>query len=161
MEKENAEESAIICSIIFITFTSVIGIFTFVSVSADPFGIFNYENPLFVKIQGLRAHLFETHDAAHKSNINEIVMHLKMANEEIPQLLQQNLSTSETISNPDSQKLNNTLNLVKMQLNEINTLANNNDMTGVMTNLKHTDKQLDSLLDIVNTDGNNQTTAKI
>ena len=84
-----------------------------------------------------------------------------MANEEIPQLLQQNLSTSETISNPDSQKLNNTLNLVKMQLNEINTLANNNDMTGVMTNLKHTDKQLDSLLDIVNTDGNNQTTAKI
>ena len=31
-------------------------------------------------------------------------------------------------------------------------------MTGIMTNLKHTDKQLASLLDIVNTDGNNQTT---
>ena len=48
-----------------------------------------------------------------------------------------------------------------MQLNEINALANNNNMTGVMTNLKHTDKQLASLLDIVNTHGNNQTTSKI
>jgi hypothetical protein len=64
-----------------------------------------------------------------------------MANEEIPQLLQ-NLSTSEIISNQDSQKLINTLNLVKMQLSEINALANNNNMTGVMTNLKHSDKQL-------------------
>lgn len=139
----------------------MIVIFTFVSVSADPFGIFNYENPYLVKIQGLRAHLFETHDAPHKSNLPEIVMHLKMANEEIPQLLQQNLSTSETISNQDSQKLNNTLNLIKMQLSEINALANNNNMTGVMTNLKYTDKHLSSLLDIINTDGNNQTTLNI
>jgi hypothetical protein len=67
MKTENSA-SAIICSIIFITFTSVIVIFTFVSVSADSFGIVNYENPYLVKIQGLRAHLFETHDAAHKSN---------------------------------------------------------------------------------------------
>ena len=87
-------------------------------------------------------------------------MHL-MANEEIPQLLQQNLSTSETISNQESQKINNTIQSVKMQLNEIDTLAKNNNMTGVMTNLKHTHKQLASLLDIVNTDGNNQTTTNI
>ena len=110
----------------------MIVIFTFVSVSGDPFGIFNYKNPLFVKIKGLRAHLFETHDASHKSNITEIVMNVKMANEEISQLLQ-NLTTAKTISHLDSQKLNNTLNLVKMQLSQINTLANNNNMTGVMT----------------------------
>ena len=71
-----------------------------------------------VKIQGLRAHLIETHDAAHKSNVTEIVMHVKMANDKIPQLFQ-NLSTSETISNQDSQKLNNTIQSVKMQLSEI------------------------------------------
>lgn len=47
-----------------------------------------------------------------------------------------------------------------MQLSEINTLANNNNMTGVMTNLKHADKQLASLLDIVKVYGNNQTTIK-
>ena len=159
MKSENPATS-IICSLIFITFSSVIVISTFVSVSADPFGIFNYENPYLVKIQGFRAHLFETHDAAHKSNVTEIVMHVKMANEEISQLLQ-NLSTSETASNQDSQKLNNTIQLVKMQLSEINPLANNNNMTGVMTKVKHTDKQLASLLDIVNTDGDNQTSPKI
>jgi pyridoxal biosynthesis lyase PdxS len=99
----------------------------FVSVSAVPFGIFNYENLYLVQIQALRAHLFETNDAAHKSNVTETVMHLRMANEEISQLLQ-NLSTSEIISNQDSHKLNNTLNLVQMQLSEINTLDNNNNL---------------------------------
>ena len=99
----------------------------FVSVSAVPFGIFNYENLYLVQIQALRAHLFETNNAAHKSNVTETVMHLRMAKEEISQLLQ-NLSTSEIISNQDSHKLNNTLNLVQMQLSEINTFANNNNL---------------------------------
>ena len=70
----------------------------------------------------------------------------------------QNLSASETISKQYSQKLNNRLKLVQMQLSEINTLANNNNMTGVMTNLKNADKQLASLLDIVKAYSNNQTT---
>ena len=112
-----------------------------------------------VQIQALRAHLFETNDAAHKSNVKETVMHLNMADEEITQLLQ-NLSKSETISKQDSQKLHNILNLVQMQLSEINTLANNNNMTGVMTNLKSADKQLASSLDIVKAYGNNQMTIK-
>ena len=86
-------------------------------------------------------------------------MHSNMANEEITHLLQ-NLSASETISKQYSQKLNNTLNLVQMQLSEINTLANNNNMTGVMTNLKDADKQLALLLDIVKAYSNNQTTIK-
>jgi len=50
-----------------------------------------------------------------------------MANEEISQLLQ-NLSISEIISNQAYHKLNNTLNLVQMQLSEINTLDNNNNL---------------------------------
>ena len=70
---------------------------------------------------------FETNDVVHKSNVTETIMHLRMANEEISQLLQ-NLSTSEIISNQDSHKLNNTLNIVQMQLSEINTLVNNNNL---------------------------------
>jgi hypothetical protein len=57
----------------------------------------------------------------------ETVMHLRMANEEISQLLQ-NLSTSEIISNQAYHKLNNTFNLVQMQSSEINTLANYNNI---------------------------------
>jgi hypothetical protein len=53
-------------------------------------------------------------------------MHEKMTNEEISQLLQ-NLSTSETISNQDSQKINNTIHAIKIQLSEINTIAKNNN----------------------------------
>ena len=53
-------------------------------------------------------------------------MHEKMTNEEISQLLQ-NLSTSETISNKDSQKINNTIHAIKIQLSEINTIAKNNN----------------------------------
>ncbi|HEX2409147.1 MAG TPA: hypothetical protein VHJ38_18240 [Nitrososphaeraceae archaeon] len=53
-------------------------------------------------------------------------MHEKMTNEEILQLLQ-NLSTSETISNQDSQKINNTIHAIKIQLSEINTIAKNNN----------------------------------
>lgn len=49
-----------------------------------------------------------------------------MTNEEILQLLQ-NLSTSETISNQDSQKINNTIHAIKIQLSEINTIAKNNN----------------------------------
>ena len=49
-----------------------------------------------------------------------------MTNEEISQLLQ-NLSTSETISNKDSQKINNTIHAIKIQLSEINTIAKNNN----------------------------------
>lgn len=81
---------------------------------------------ILIKIQGLRTHLFETHDVAHKSTVTEIIMHVKMANEEISQLLQ-NLSTSETISNQYSQKLNNTIHAIKIQLSEINTIAKNNN----------------------------------
>lgn len=61
-----------------------------------------------VQIQALRANLFETNDAAHKSNVTETVMHSNMANEEITQLLL-NLSKLETISKQDSQKLHNIL----------------------------------------------------
>jgi hypothetical protein len=75
----------------------------------------------------LLAIFFETNEVVHKSNVTETIMHLRMANEEISQLLQ-NLSTSEIISNQDSHKLNNTLNLVQMQLSEINTLDNNNNL---------------------------------
>ena len=72
------------------------------------------------QIRLLLAIFFETNDVVHKSNVTETIMHLRMANEEISQLLQ-NLSTSEIISNQDSHKLNNTLNIVQMQLSEINT----------------------------------------
>jgi hypothetical protein len=75
----------------------------------------------------LLAIFFETNEVVHKSNVTETIMHLRMAKEEISQLLQ-NLSTSEIISNQDSHKLNNTLNIVQMQLSEINTLANNNNL---------------------------------
>lgn len=44
-----------------------------------------------------------------------------------------------------------------MQLSQINELANNNNMVGVMTNLENMDKQLSSLLDIVNANSDNQT----
>jgi hypothetical protein len=79
------------------------------------------------QIRLLLAIFFETSDVVHKSNVTETIMHLRMANEEISQLLQ-NLSTSEIISNQDSHKLNNTLNIVQMQLSKINTLANNNNL---------------------------------
>ncbi|HJT84683.1 MAG TPA: hypothetical protein VJ697_09380 [Nitrososphaeraceae archaeon] len=158
MKRKNAA-LVITGSIIIITFLSVVVTFSSVSVSADPFGIFNYDNPYLVKIQGLRAHLFETHDAAHKSNSSEIIMHSNMANKETSHLLQ-NLSTPETKFIKDTQKMKNTFNLIKMQLTQINELSNNKNMTGVMVNLKNMDKQLVLLVDLVNTNGNNQTTIK-
>jgi len=63
-----------------------------------------------------------THDAAHKSNVTEIIIHVKMANEESHNYCR-TYQTSETISNQDSQKLNNTIHAIKIQLSEINTVS--------------------------------------
>jgi hypothetical protein len=118
-----------------------------IPISADPFGVFDFEDPQVVKIQGLRAHLFETHDAAHKANASEIVMHVNMANEEISQFLD-NLTAGEatSASSLDPQELSNALKSVNMQLNEIVTLANTGNMTGVMTRLDSAEQQLDGLV---------------
>jgi hypothetical protein len=39
-------------------------------------------------VQGLRAHLFEAHDASHHANSTGIIMYLEMASEEISRFLQ-------------------------------------------------------------------------
>jgi hypothetical protein len=127
-------------SILFAAFLSLLSIYSFSTVLADPFGIFNYDNPAIVTIQGLRAHLFEAHDATHKANSSEIVMHLKMADEEISHFLQ-NL-TSGNSSQIQSSNLSNTLSTVQMQLNNTKSTANTGNMTEVMDELKQADEYL-------------------
>jgi hypothetical protein len=118
---------------------SMLMMYSFSTVFADPFGIFNYDDHTIVTVQGLRAHLFEAHDATHKANSSEIVMHLKMADEEISHFLQ-NL-TSGNLSQTSS-NLSNTLSTVQMQLNDTKSTANTGNMTGVMDELKQADEYL-------------------
>ncbi len=123
---------------------SMVASFTFAPALADPFGIFNYDNPSLVKLQGLRAHLFEAHDATHLANSSEIAMHLKMANEEISNFLQ-NLTAGQL---PDSKNasLSTVLKPLQMQLNNTISTANTGNMAEVMANLKQADEQLDATL---------------
>jgi hypothetical protein len=123
---------------------STITSFTFVPVSADPFGIFNYDNPTVVAVQGLRAHLFEAHDATHHGNSSEIVMHLHMANEEIPIFLQ-NITAGQLPENQNS-NVSTTFQDLQMQLNNIISVANTGNMEEVMANLQQADEQLAALL---------------
>jgi hypothetical protein len=129
-----------------------------VPVSADPFGIFSYDNPTVVAVQGLRAHLFEAHDATHHGNSSEIVMHLHMANEEIPVFLQ-NLTAGQLPENQNS-NVSTTLQNVQMQLDSIISVANTGNMPEVMANLKQVDEQLAALLPSLGYTGStNSTTA--
>lgn len=118
--------------------------FSFAPASADPFGIFNYDNPTLVLVQGLRAHLFEAHDATHMSNSSEIVMHLGMANEEISHFLQ-NSSAVQSADNQNS-TVSTTLEDIQMQLNSTMSVANEGNMQEVMANLQRADEQLAALL---------------
>ena len=113
---------------------------TFVPVSADPFGIFSYDNPTVVAVQGLRAHLFEAHDATHHGNSSEIVMHLHMANEEIPIFLQ-NITAGQLPENQNS-NVSATFQGLQMQLENIILVANTGNMEEVMANLQQADGQL-------------------
>lgn len=132
--------------------------FSFVPVSADPFGIFSYDNPTVVAVQGLRAHLFEAHDAAHHGNSSEIAMHIHMANEEIPMFLQ-NLTAGQLPENQNS-SVSTTFQDVQMQLNNTISVANTGNMEEVMANLQQTDEQLAALLPSLGyTGGTNSTTA--
>lgn len=130
--------------ILTIVAVSLVASFTFAPALADPFGIFNYDNPSLVKIQGLRAHIFEAHDAALKANSTEIAMHLKMADEEISHFMQ-NLTAGQI---PDSKNANlsTVLKPVQMQLNNIISTANTGNMAEVMANLKQADEQLAATL---------------
>ena len=125
--------------LLFAASLSMLMIYPFSTVLADPFGIFNYDNPEIVTIQGLRAHLFEAHDATHKANSSEIVMHLKMADEEISHFLQ-NL-TSGNLSQTSS-NLSDSLSTVQMQLNDTKSTANIGNMSEVMEELKQADEYL-------------------
>lgn len=146
VQQNNTISLSIIATISLVAFVLTAFSISFIPVSADPFGIFDYENPQVVKIQGLRAHLFETHDAAHKADASEIGMHMNMANEEITQFLR-NLTAEGTTANQDSQELSKILQSVNMQFDELVTLAHNGNMTGVMTTLNSTDQQLANLVD--------------
>ncbi len=81
-----------------------------------------------VKLQGLRSHLFEAHDATHNANSSEIAMHLKMAGEEISSFLQ-NLTAGQ-LQESKNANLSNTLQLVKMQLSNTTSIANTENMGG-------------------------------
>ena len=131
--------------ILFIASASMIGSFTFVPVLADPFGVFNYDNPTAVKVQALRAHLFEAHDSAHKANTTEIADHLRMANEDISRAMQ-NITSGQL---PESQNstLPTVLPSLQKQLSNISSMANTGNMTEVMANLKQADQQLEGQLD--------------
>ncbi|HYF99903.1 MAG TPA: hypothetical protein VD815_07410 [Candidatus Saccharimonadales bacterium] len=145
-------------SLLFAASLSTLTIYSFSTVLADPFGIFNYDNPAIVTIQGLRAHLFEAHDATHKANSSEIVMHLKMADEEISHFLQ-NL-TSGNSSQTQNSNLSDTLSTFQMQLNNTKSTASTGNMTGVMDELKHADEYLvNSLKGLGYTQDKNLTTA--
>ena len=100
--------------------------FTFVPVSADPFGIFNYDNPTVVAVQGIRAHLFEARDATHHGNSSEIVMHLHIAYEEIPMYLQ-TLNGGQLPENQNS-NVSTRLQDLQMQLSNIISVANTGNM---------------------------------
>jgi hypothetical protein len=141
---ENHKISKFSFSILSIATVSTIIGFSFVPVSADPFGIFSYDNPTVVAVQGLRAHLFEAHDSTHHGNSSEIVMHLHMANEEIPMFLQ-NLTAGQLPENQNS-NVSTTLQGVQTQLNNIISVANTGNMEEVMANLQQADEQLASLL---------------
>jgi hypothetical protein len=153
---ENDKISKISIFILSIVAVSMIISFTFVPVSADPFGIFNYDNPSVVVVQGLRAHLFEAHDATHDANSTEIVMHLEMANEEIPQFLQ-NLTAGQLSDNQNS-NLSTTLQDVQMQLNSTISIANTGNMPEVMANLKQADEQLAASLNNLGYTGSTNST---
>ncbi|MBA2267437.1 MAG: hypothetical protein H0W19_03765 [Nitrosopumilus sp.] len=113
---------------------------SFLSSLANPFGIFNYDDPVIVNLQGLRAHLFEAHDVTHNANSSEITMHLKMADEEISHFLK-NLTVGELDENPNS-NLSTALETVQMQLNNTSSIANIGSMTEVMFKLKQADQDL-------------------
>jgi hypothetical protein len=145
-------------SVLSITVVSTIVGFTFAPVSADPFGIFSYDNPTVVAVQGLRAHLFEAHDAAHHGNSSEIAMHLHMANEEIPVFLQ-NITAGQLPENQNS-NVSITFQDLQMQLNNIMMVANTGNMEEVLANLQQADEQLASLLPGLGyTGGTNSTSA--
>lgn len=145
-------------ALLFAVSLSTLTTYSFSTVLADPFGIFDYDNPAIVTVQGLRAHLFEAHDATHKANSSEIIMHLKMADEEISHFLH-NL-TSGNSSQTQNSNLSNTLSAVQMQLNNTTSTVNTGNMAGVMEELKQSDEYLTSLLKGLNyTQNKNLTTA--
>jgi hypothetical protein len=130
--------------ILSIAAVSTIISFTFAPVSADPFGIFNYDNPSVVVVQGLRAHLFEAHDENHRANSSRIVEHLDMANEDMSRALQ-NLTAGQLPENENA-SLSTTLQNVQMQLNNTISAANAGNMPEVLANLVQADEQLAALL---------------
>jgi hypothetical protein len=134
--------------------------FNFVPVTADPFGIFNYDNPELVTVQGLRAHLFEAHDATHHGNSSEIMMHLEMANEEISQSLQ-NLTAAGQSADNQTSNVASTIQNLQMQLNNIISLANAGNMPEVMANLKQADEQLAALLPSLGYTGSTNSTTTV
>jgi hypothetical protein len=154
---ENDKSSKISIFILSIAAVSLTISITFVPVLADPFGIFNYDNPTVVIVQGLRAHLFEAHDATHHANSTEIVMHLEMANEEIPQFLQ-NLTAGQLPDNQNS-NVSTTLQNVQMQLDSTISVANTGNMPEVLVNLKQADEQLAALLPSLGYTGNTNSTS--
>jgi hypothetical protein len=154
---DNDKFSKFSFSVLSIAVVSTIIGFTFVPVSADPFGIFNYDNPTVVAVQGLRAHLFEAHDAAHHGNSSEIAMHLHMANEEIPVFLQ-NLTAGQLPENQNS-NVSTTFQDVQMQLNNMISVANTGNMEEVIANLQQTDERLASLLPGLGYTGGTNSTA--
>jgi hypothetical protein len=155
MEKDKTLHSLIF--ILIIASASTIVSFGFVPVLADPFGVFNYDNPSVVNVQGIRAHLFEAHDATHMSNSTEIVMHLKMADKEISHFLQ-NLTAGQLPDNQNS-NLSATLQTVQLQLNDTSSSANAENMGEVMAKLKQADDQLASALIGLGYKGSNNSTA--
>ena len=110
------------------------------SVVADPFGIFNYDNPTIVKLQGLRAYLFEIYDATHNANSSEIVMHIHMADEEISHFLK-NLTAGQ-LPQIQNSNVSSILNNVKIQLDNVSSIAKTENMTDIMSLLKQADQQL-------------------
>ena len=129
-----------------------------ISVLADPFGIFSYDNPTVVKLQGLRAHLFEAHDSTHDANASEIVMHLKMADEEISHFLQ-NLTTGN-LSQTQGSNLSNTLSNVQMQLINTSSIADIGNTTDIMLKLKQADQHLVKSLEEIGYSDNKNLTPK-
>lgn len=113
---------------------------SFLSALADPFGIFSYDNPTVVNLQGLRAHLFEAHDATHDANSSEIGMHLKMADEELSHFLQ-NLTAGQLDENQNA-NLSTILKTVQIQLNNTGSMTNIGNITEVMVKLKQVDQEL-------------------
>lgn len=103
------------------------------------------KTPTLVIVQGLRAHLFEVHDAVHKDNSTAIKMHSGMASEEISEFIQ-NTTTRQSPDDNQTSVVISTLEEVQMQLNGTISAANSKNMTEVMTNIKQADDQLASLL---------------